>query len=88
MDGLSMARIPLLDENDPTISASAKEALQQAGNARGRVLNVYRALANRPEALVALTQLLQTVYRTNSTLDARHGEFAYLTATAVNDCFY
>lgn len=88
MDGFDMARIPLLHENDPDIPANAKVALQQAGQARGRVLNVYRALANRPEALIALTQLLQTVYRTNSTLDARHGEFAYLTATAVNDCFY
>jgi alkylhydroperoxidase family enzyme len=83
-----MARIPLLDENDPHIPEDAKAALQQAGAARGRVLNVYRALANRPEALVALTQLLQTVYRSNSTLDPRHGELAYLTATAVNDCFY
>jgi alkylhydroperoxidase family enzyme len=83
-----MARIPLLDENDPHIPEDAKAALRQAGAARGRVLNVYRALANRPEALVALTQLLQTVYRSNSTLDPRHGELAYLTATAVNDCFY
>jgi hypothetical protein len=31
---------------------------------------------------------LQTVYRGNSTLDPKHGELAYLTATAVNDCFY
>ena len=83
-----MARIPLWNEDDPDVPANIREALSAAGQARGRVLNVYRALANRPEALIALTGLLQTVYRTNSTLDARHGEFAYLTATAVNDCFY
>jgi len=83
-----MARIPLLNENDPDLPADVKSALSIAGQARGRVLNVYRALANRPEALVAVTGLLQTVYRSDSTLDARHGELAYLTATAVNDCFY
>jgi len=83
-----MARIPLLNESDPDIPPAARQALEIAGQARGRVLNVFRALANRPEALIAIVQLLQTVYRTNSTLEPRHGELAYLTATAVNDCFY
>jgi alkylhydroperoxidase family enzyme len=88
MEVLVMARIPVLDENDPAIPEAARTALAVAGQSRGRILNVYRALANRPEALLALTQLIQTVYRTNSTLEPRHGELAYLTATAVNDCFY
>jgi alkylhydroperoxidase family enzyme len=83
-----MARIPIVDENDPTIPEAVRAALAVAGRSRGRMLNVYRVLANRPEALLALTQLIQTVYRTNSTLEPRHGELAYLTATAVNDCFY
>jgi alkylhydroperoxidase family enzyme len=83
-----MARIPLLDENDPDLPADVRMALMTAGQARGRILNVYRALANRPEALLAVTGLLQAVYRTNSTLAPPHGELAYLTATAVNDCFY
>jgi len=83
-----MARIPILDENDPTIPEAARAAVAVAGQSRGRILNVYRALANRPEALLALTQLIQTVYRSNSTLQPRHAELAYLTATAVNDCFY
>jgi len=83
-----MARIPILDENDPTIPEAARAALSVAGQSRGRILNVYRALANRPEALLALTRLIQTIYRTNSTLEPLHGELAYLTATAVNDCFY
>jgi len=84
----AMARIPILDEYSPDTPTSAKLALEAAGQARGRGLNVYRALANRPEALAAFTGLVQTVYRGNSTLDPRHGELAYLTATAVNDCFY
>ena len=83
-----MARIPIIDENDPAIAPAAREALLEAGKARGRLLNVYRALANRPEALTTLAALLQTVYRVNSTLEPQHGELAYLTATSVNDCFY
>ncbi len=83
-----MARIPILDENDPALSPQARTALEAAGKARGRLININRALANRPAALTAITALLQTVYRNGSTLAPQHGELAYLTATAVNDCFY
>tara|TARA_Y100001960_G_scaffold332521_1_gene433347 strand:- start:2434 stop:2688 length:255 start_codon:yes stop_codon:yes gene_type:complete len=84
-----MARIPLKDENDPNLDSEIRDALIAAGKARGgRIINIYRALANRPEALTALFSLSQTVYRTNSTLEPQYGELAYLTATSVNDCFY
>ncbi len=83
-----MTRIPLLDENDPAMPEAARKALRDAGAARGRLINIYRAMANRPEALAALTPLLSTVYRQNSTVAPQHGELAYLTATTVNDCFY
>ena len=83
-----MARIPILDESDPTLDAATREALEEAGQSRGRLVNVYRALANRPEALTVLSRLMQTVYRNNSTLAPQHGELAYMTATSVNDCFY
>jgi alkylhydroperoxidase family enzyme len=83
-----MARIPILDENDPATPMDAREALLAAGAVRGRLINVYRAMANRPEALAALTPLLNVVYRKESTLEPHHGELAYLTATTVNDCFY
>ena len=83
-----MARIPIIDENDPATGEAAKSALERAGLARGNVLNVHRALANRPEALDAFTGFIQTVYRGKSTLDRKHGELAYITATAVNNCFY
>ena len=83
-----MARIPILDEDDPTLDPSTRDALYEAGQSRGRLVNVYRALANRPEALTVMSQLMQTVYRQNSTLSPQHGELAYMTATSVNDCFY
>jgi alkylhydroperoxidase family enzyme len=52
------------------------------------MLNLYRALANRPEAGRALSELIRTVYRSGSTLQPKEAELAYLTATVVNDCYY
>lgn len=83
-----MARIPLLDENDPATPAEARERLHEAKRARGKLINIYRAMANRPAALAAFTGLANAVYRSGSSLDPRHAELAYLTTTAVNDCFY
>ncbi len=83
-----MARIPILDENDPNLPAATRDALELATKSRGRLVNIYRVLANRPEALVAFNQLAQTVYRSGTTLAPKQAEIAYLTATAVNDCYY
>jgi alkylhydroperoxidase family enzyme len=83
-----MTRIPLLDENDPSTPPAARERLLEAKRARGKLINIYRAMANKPEALAAFTGLANAVYRAGSTLAPQHGELAYLTATAVNDCFY
>lgn len=83
-----MARIPLLDETDPVTDDEARAALLEAAASRGTLINFYRALANRPAALRAMTALLQTAYRKDSTLEPRQGELAYLTATTANNCFY
>lgn len=83
-----MTRIPLLDPADPALPAGTRSVLEAAATARGSLLNIHRAMANRPEALAAFMQMVHAVYRGGSTLEPRHGEFAYLTATAVNDCFY
>ena len=83
-----MARIPILDENDPDLPPDTRACLQEAAAARGRLLNVSRAMANRPEAARAFSALVQTVYRNKTTLAPKHGELAYLTATAVNNCYY
>ena len=83
-----MARIPLLDENDPATPTEARERLLEAKRSRGRLVNIYRAMANRPVALAAFTGFAAAVYRSGSSLAPQHAELAYLTATAVNDCFY
>lgn len=83
-----MARIPLISEHDQAVPEEARDALDAARRGRGRLINLYRALANRPDALRAFSGLATTVYRSGSTLKPIHAELAYLTATAVNDCFY
>jgi alkylhydroperoxidase family enzyme len=83
-----MARIPILQEDDPATPADTKSYLQEALQARGRLVNIYRAMANRPEAGRAFSQFANTVYRSTTTLDPKHGELAYLTATVVNNCYY
>ncbi len=83
-----MSRIPLLREDDPATPADARAFLEAAQKSRGRLVNIYRALANRPAAGMAFAQLAATVYRGDTTLDLAHGELAYLTATAVNNCYY
>ena len=83
-----MARIPLLRDDDPTLSDDQRGFLAEAGKARGRVLNIYRAMANRPEAARAFSDMIRTVYRSRSSLSPRHAELSYLTATVTNNCFY
>ena len=83
-----MARIPLLQEDSPELSSEARTFLADAGQARGRLLNLYRALANRPAAGRAFAELVRTVYRSGSSLPPQEAELAYLTATVVNDCYY
>ncbi len=82
-----MARIPLLNEEDSSVPARARELLQSA-KARGRVFNIFRALANHPAALESFSALLNVVYGRGSSLSRRQAELAYTTATVVNQCFY
>lgn len=83
-----MSRLPLLQDSDPGLSDESRRFLEQTGRARGKMLNLYRALANRPEAGQALSELIRVVYRSGSTLPQQEAELAYLTATVVNDCYY
>ena len=83
-----MARIPLLHEDDPDIPAAAREALLMAKGSRGRLVNLYRALANHPAALRAFAALGAGVYGRDSSLTRKQAELAYTTATVVNNCYY
>ena len=84
-----MARIPLLGALDPDTPPLAREVLQQVAALRNRAVepNVYRAVANHPEALQAMVQFGTVVYFQNSMTPAQR-ELAYLTASVTNDCHY
>ena len=83
-----MARIPLLDENDPAVSEEARAFLDGFKQTYGRVLNVARAMSNSPASAQAFYALVRTAYLGNTNLQPKQAELAYFTATAVNRCFY
>ena len=84
-----MTRIPLVDSNDPATDPLAAEVLRSVSRNRNRTVdpNVYRAMANHPNALRALVDFGTAVYFENSLTPAQR-ELAYLTASVTNDCHY
>ncbi len=82
-----MARIPLLREDDPATPEDARALLAASKSSRGRLVNLYRALANQPAALQAFTALGAATYR-GPNLSRKESELAYTTATVVNNCYY
>ena len=84
-----MTRIPLIDSNDPAADPAAVEVLNSVNRRRNRTVdpNVYRAMANHPDALRALVDFGTVVYFENSLTPAQR-ELAYLTASVTNDCHY
>lgn len=84
-----MARLRLLSAHDPDTPALARDALQRVTALRNRAVepNVYRAVANHPEALQAMVEFGTVVYFQNSMTPAQR-ELAYLTASVTNDCHY
>ena len=84
-----MARIPLVDSDDEGSDPLARQTLEQIRAMRGRAVdpNVYRAMANHPQALKKLVEFGTVVYFDNSMTPAQR-ELAYLTASVTNDCHY
>ncbi|MCH9671307.1 MAG: carboxymuconolactone decarboxylase family protein [Gammaproteobacteria bacterium] len=84
-----MARLPLIDSNDPDADPLARKMLQQVTAMRGGTVepNIYRSLANHPQALEAVMRLATVAYFKNSMTPAQR-ELAYLTASLANDCHY
>lgn len=83
-----MARIPLVREDDEAAEPAEGRALIAAMKERGRLVNLYRALANHPAALQAFGALGGVVYGRGSSLTRKQAELAYTTATVVNNCYY
>lgn len=84
-----MTRIRLYNSTDHDIDPLAKEVLERVTLVRGQSIepNVYKAMANHPEALKAMAEFGTVSYFRNSMTPAQR-ELAYLTASVVNDCHY
>jgi alkylhydroperoxidase family enzyme len=84
-----VTRIPLVDSNSDDADPAAREVLQQVSGGRGASIepNVYRAIANHPEALRAMAEFGTVVYF-NSSVTPAERELAYLTASVTNNCHY
>ena len=84
-----MARIPLVDADDESTDPLARQTLEHVRALRGRAVdpNVYRAMANHPQALAKLVEFGTVVYFDNSMTPAQR-ELAYLTASVTNECHY
>ncbi|MDQ1397752.1 MAG: hypothetical protein QOG64_3011 [Acidimicrobiaceae bacterium] len=89
-----MARLPLVDPDDPDADPAARSMLSaiRANLDRNDDLpwhdiNVYSAMANHPKALGALLGFGNVVYSANALTPAQR-ELAYLGASVANDCHY
>jgi len=85
----AMGRLPLVDSDSDDADPLARQMLQAVSAARGRSVdpNVYRAVANHPQALQAMVQFGTVVYFQN-TMSPAQRELAYLTASVTNECHY
>jgi alkylhydroperoxidase family enzyme len=84
-----MARLPLVDPDAEGTDPLATEVLRLVSGLRNRSVppNVYRAVANHPQALQKMVEFGTVVYFNNSMTPAQR-ELAYLTASLTNDCHY
>jgi alkylhydroperoxidase family enzyme len=89
-----MARLPLVDPDDPNADPKAREllGLVRMGLASNDSLpwndiNVYRAMANHPAVFEGLLTFGARAYQSNSLTPAQR-ELAYLGASVANDCHY
>jgi hypothetical protein len=80
-----VARIPLVDPDDPNIDPDVREALLRSVRPDGGVPNVLRARANHPGALTAGYAV---AYTPDSLITPAQRELAYLTSSVVNRCHY
>lgn len=82
-----MARIPTLQEDDPSLPEDIRAIFEGIRQHRGRLVNLYRVMANHPRALQKFVEFGSTTYRGGS-LTPKEAELAYTTATVVNSCYY
>jgi hypothetical protein len=83
-----MARIPLVDPDDPSADPKAVGLLKamEAGNEAG-LFNMQRVIANHPALAESFFSFAQVAYF-NGNLSPKQAELPYLTSAIAIDCFY
>lgn len=82
-----MARVPYVDVTDPEATPELARLYDEIGGLRGTVLNLYRALANQPDALRAFMTMSRYV-RDDAELPAHLRELAILAVGYALDAPY
>jgi hypothetical protein len=82
-----VARVPLVDVDDPNADPDAVELLRSLEDADQEILNVHRAMANHPELMGKLFNLAGSAYFGGS-LNDRQRELPYLTSAITIQCVY
>jgi hypothetical protein len=80
-----VARIPLVDPDDPGADPDARAALRALSGTFFGAPNVLRALANHPRLMGGFGM---AVYSPDALITPAQRELAYLTASVVNSCHY
>jgi alkylhydroperoxidase family enzyme len=80
-----VARIPLVDPEDPDLDPTVRRRLTATTGSLIGVPNVLRALANHPGLLGGFSHV---VYGPDALITAAQRELAYLTASVTNSCHY
>jgi hypothetical protein len=88
-----MARIPLVDPNDPHLDPAVRDLYAQMANRdvvmADQIHNVIRAMANHVGLLGGLLHGLGgSVYGPDAHISPAQRELAYLTASVINSCHY
>ena len=83
-----MARIPLVDPDDPEADPRAAAMLKamEAGNDAG-LFNMQRVIANHPALAESFFNFAQVTYF-GAHLSPKQAELPYLTSAIAIDCFY
>jgi hypothetical protein len=84
---IRVARVPLVDVNDPNADPEAVALLRGLEDAGHEILNVHRAMANHPELMGKLFDMAGSAYYGGS-LNEQQRELPYLTSAIATECFY
>ncbi len=82
-----MARVPLINADDPGVDPKAAELLRSFEGTDLAVLNIQRAMVNHPDLMEAFFKLVSVAY-VGDNLTSKQAELPYLTSTLTMECFY